>query len=238
MSDYNYDSFSATHYELDSFGCPTPGQKAPDFSLQTVDGTKRDLLDFEGEFLVLELGSITCPLFQSRRGGMDRLTAKYPNASFAILYVREAHPGTMRPQHQNEDDKVANARALKLEDNEGRLILIDDIAGTAHKAYGSFPNAVFIINRNGCILYYSDWNNSVATGKALKALTAGRPAPRMAPFQLPRMPIALGTLQDAGKGASVDFFKSLPTLMWKNLVLRNLRLMRGKTPNIPPDANC
>ncbi|MEO1919367.1 MAG: deiodinase-like protein [Paracoccaceae bacterium] len=100
MTDYNYDKFSALHYALDNFGGPQPGQKTPDFAEQTTDGSLHNQLDFEGEFLVLEIGSITCPLFQSRRGVMKALSETYLNASFAILYVREAHPGDSRPQHK------------------------------------------------------------------------------------------------------------------------------------------
>jgi hypothetical protein len=58
----------------------------------------------------------------------------------------------------------------------------------------AFPNAVFIINQNGCILYYSDWNNPTATGKALKALTSGKSASGMGLFLPAKPPIALRTL--------------------------------------------
>lgn len=66
MTDYNYDSFSPGNYDLQSADGPEVGQKAPDFELQTHDGQKQRLLDFEGEYLVLELGSMTCPLFRKR----------------------------------------------------------------------------------------------------------------------------------------------------------------------------
>ncbi|MGE4611548.1 MAG: deiodinase-like protein [Paracoccaceae bacterium] len=143
MTDYNYDKFSASHYALDNFGGPQPRQKAPDFALQTTDRSSHNLLDFEGEFLVLEFGSITCPLFQNRRGVMKALTETYLNASFAILYVREAHPGNSRPQHKDTAGKLANAGALQSGDNEGRHILIDHFEGTAHKAYGSISQCRF-----------------------------------------------------------------------------------------------
>lgn len=238
MGNYNYTAFSADHYALDNFHGPKPGTKAPDFEMQTVDGGVQNLLDFEGGFLVLELGSITCPLFQSRRPNMEALGTQFPDTSFAILYVREAHPGDARPQHVTQSDKLTNASALKNEDAEGRLILIDDIDGTAHKAYGSFPNAVFIINRNGCVLYVSDWNNPNATGRALKAIQSGNPAGGQGIF-LPAVPkIGLKTLKDAGKGAGMDFLRSFPTLVWKNLVKRNLRILLGKTPAISPDMEC
>ena len=96
---YNYEGFEALGYDLDQFTGPIPGTRAPDFALTKADGQAHQLLDFEADFLVLELGSITCPLFQSRRRSMVKTAAKAANADFAVLYVREAHPGTAIPAH-------------------------------------------------------------------------------------------------------------------------------------------
>ena len=238
MTDYNYDNFSAGNYTLDDFQGPTAGRKALDFPMQTTDGDQRQLLDFDGDFLVLEMASITCPLYQSRRGKMKTLTGKYPDTSFTIMYVREAHPGKIRPKHIDAKGKLTNARALQFEDGEGRTILIDDLDGHAHVAYGSFPNAVFIINKNHCVVYYSDWNNPTATGRALANLKAGKPASGMGLF-LPAIPaIGLVTLKNAGKGAGIDFARSFPSLVWENLIKRNLRLLTGRKSSITPDAKC
>ena len=238
MADYNYGSFSAGHYELDNFNGPAAGRKAQDFTMQTTDGGQRQLLDFNGDFLVLEIGSITCPLYQSRRGKMKTLTEKHPDTSFAIMYVREAHPGKTRPKHNDADGKLSNARALQVEDGEGRTILIDDLNGHAHVAYGSFPNAVFIINKNHCVVYYSDWNNPNATGRALENLKAGKPASGMGIF-LPAIPsVGMATFKNAGEGSGMDFLRSFPNLVWQNLIKRNLRVLFRRPNPISPDMNC
>ncbi|MBO6675485.1 MAG: hypothetical protein JJ908_10470 [Rhizobiales bacterium] len=78
MSDYNYDSFSPDNYNLQSADGPEVGEKAPNFSLETYEGKRRNLLDFEGECLVLELGSITCPLFLTRHESMKDIAKGYP----------------------------------------------------------------------------------------------------------------------------------------------------------------
>ncbi|MBL4806026.1 MAG: hypothetical protein JKY31_01905 [Rhodobacteraceae bacterium] len=238
MADYNYDKFSSGEYALSKFHAPELGGKAPDFALDDLDGGTQNLLDFDTEFLVLEIGSITCPLFQSRRKTMTSLVDKFDNASFAILYVREAHPGSHLPQHKTKADKIGNARALRDADGEGRRILVDDISGAAHARYGKYPNAVFIINRNGCVLFRADWNNPVATGKALAALSAGKPATGMGMFVPPKPPVAIKTLKDAGPGAVPDFLKSLPSLIWNNLIKRNWRVLTGRVPKVLPDAQC
>ena len=238
MSDYNYSKFEASKYDLDKFKGPQLGRKAPDLELRTLGGETRHLLDFEGDFLVLEMGSITCPLFQGRRKGMTALNEVYPDTKFAILYVREAHPGSLRPKHACDADKRSNAEALKSEDGEGREIWLDNLEGEAHTAFGQYPNSVFIINRNGCIVYMADWNNPSATGKALSALKAGKPATGMGMFLPAPPPVVLRTLKSAGPGAALDFFTGLPRLIWKNLIKRNLRVLFGKSSDIAPDASC
>ena len=65
MRSYNYDEFSTQSYDFDTVDGPDIGQKAPGFLLTTTEGGSRNLLDFPGDYLVLEMGSITWPLFQS-----------------------------------------------------------------------------------------------------------------------------------------------------------------------------
>ena len=238
MSDYNYSDFSAGQYDLTSFKGPAAGAKAPDFLLSTLDKSHVNLLDFLGEFLVLELGSISCPLFQGRREGMEELVGRFPMVSFTVLYIREAHPGSNIPAHKRIDDKVSCARKLKNEDDENRKILIDDIEGTAHNAYGGYPNAIFIINKNGCVVFRSDWNSVPATKTALKNLIKGQPAQAKSYFLPVKPTLALKILRRSGKGACIDFFSSLPQLIWKNLIRRNFLLLLSSEKNIPPNAKC
>ncbi len=234
---YNYDGFDAKHYDLDQFDGPRLGQKAPDGHVTTPTGEARRLLDFDGAFLVLELGSITCPLFQSRRPGMARLAEEFPSLSHKVLYVREAHPGAVIGAHCDLSEKQSRGEELA-QDGEGREVLVDDLDGVFHAGFGSYPNAVFIINQNGCVLYRSAWNNPAATHRALTRLMAGRPAGGEGLFKPATPVVALKTLHAAGKGAAADFFRSLPRLIWKNLLLRNWRLLWGRTAAVGPDALC
>jgi len=237
MANYNYGEFSTDDYNLDEYHGPELGTKAPDFALQDPTGKAISILDFDGDFLVLEFGSITCPLFQGRRSGMTKLSDRHPNTSFAVLYVREAHPGKSIGAHKGIEDKQACANQL-LNDGEGRRILVDDFEGTAHSAYGSYPNAVFIINKKGCVVFKSDWNIPSATAKALDALAAGKPAAVKSYFR-PVLPhIAIKTLRQSGEGSLADFLKGLPTLIWKNLIKRNVLLLFNKEQKIMPHADC
>lgn len=234
---YNYDQFDAKGYDLVNFRGPKPGTAAPDFELSQPDGSKAKLLDFDGKFLVLEMGSLTCPLFQGRRQTMAGLFRDHKDVSFAVLYVREAHPGTRIPAHKSAEDKAGCARRLA-GDGEPRRVLIDDLEGTAHQAYGGYPNSVFIINRNGCVVYAVDWNNPNTTAKALDLLLAGKPVALKAWFKPVPPSVSLDVLRAGGEGSMADFFAGLPRLIWNNLILRNIRLMRNKPATVPPDASC
>ncbi|MGR3291767.1 MAG: deiodinase-like protein [Paracoccaceae bacterium] len=238
MSGYNYTEFDADHYELVEFDGPEMGGKAPDAVLTDLDGNPRNLLDFDGPFLVLEFGSITCPLFQSRRGRMAGIREEFPNVASVVIYVREAHPGIEISAHADLAEKTRRGCQLRDDDGEGREILIDSMNGAAHCAYGSYPNAVYIINKNGCVVYRTAWNNSGATRRVLRRLMAGKTVRAEGMFVPPFPPIALATFRQAGPGSARDFFKSLPKLAWNNLIRRNLRLLFRGNGGVRPDASC
>jgi hypothetical protein len=184
------------------------------------------------------MGSITCPLFQSRRAAMETLDQQIDGISCAVLYVREAHPGAGIPNHKSFDDKKACASRLKATDGEARTVFVDDIEGHAHQAYGSMPNAVFIINQNGCVVFRSEWNNPSATRKALLALKAGKEIRAKSYFRPPTPSVALRTFGQAGKGSATDFVKGLPMLFWTNIVKRNLGLLFNRQVAGSRDTTC
>lgn len=236
---YNYENFDAKSYDLANFRGPKPGTRAPDFEVSKSDGGTKQLLGFETQFLVLEMGSLTCPLFQGRRPAMERLRQSQPDVTCVVLYVREAHPGASIGAHRSMDDKQSCAKRLAEAEGEARQILIDNIEGQVHNAYGGYPNSVFIINRNGCVVYASDWNDPKATKRALTKLIAGQPANDVRAFFKPVHPrVSLRVLGNGGKGSMSDFLRSFPRLIWNNLMLRNLRLLTGHAPVVAPDTRC
>ena len=195
------------------------------------------MLEFDAQFLVVELGSITCPLFQSRRRKMNELQQFGDQVDSVVLYVREAHPGADIPAHRGMDNKTACARWL-VDDGESRNVLVDDLEGTAHRAFGGLPNSVFIINRSGCVVFKSDWNDPSATFKALVALLSNRPV-RARSFFRPAVPtIAFRTLRQAGLGSGRDFLKSFPSLVWNNLIKRNIRVLFNRPETGEGDMTC
>ena len=151
-----------------------------------------------------------------------------PNVNHAILYVREAHPGSHIPPHQSVDDKRAWAQLLRDDDGESRLILIDRLDGAAHKAYGSLPNSLYIINSEGVVVYRSKWNNARATWRAVGALLEGKTADPEGYFTPAYPPVLLKTLKRSGTRAITEFVVALPKLIWGHLIKKNVQLFFSK----------
>lgn len=93
---------------------------------------------------------------------LTRLYEKYHGKGFEffIVYVREAHPGENFPHHVSLDQKLTHARKLRELERVSLPILADDIEGSTHKAYGLLPNMVYLIGRDGVIVYKSDWTDA------------------------------------------------------------------------------
>lgn len=91
-----------------------------------------------------------------------------------FVYTREAHPGELVGPHDSFEAKLASARLLRDETGIRRPILVDDLDGTAHHAYGLLPNMSWVIGRGGRILYKSDWTSAANVEAFLTRYGAGR----------------------------------------------------------------
>lgn len=110
---YNYKHFGLKEYDLEHFEGPRVGQIAPDFEALTVEGKKVRLSDFRKRIVVFESGSSTCPATVGIIDTMQKLTRKYPQVIFLLLYVREAHPGERTPAHRTFEEKLRVLEGLK-----------------------------------------------------------------------------------------------------------------------------
>ena len=91
-----------------------------------------------------------------------------------FIYTREAHPGENVPGHDSFERKLACAKLLREEAGIGRDILVDDLDGTVHRAYGLMPNMTWVIDRGGRVVYKANWTGAANVEAFLDRFLAGR----------------------------------------------------------------
>lgn len=91
-----------------------------------------------------------------------------------FVYTREAHPGEHVPAHVRLEDKHTAARRLRETFAIRRPILVDDLDGTAHRAYGSMPNMTWVIGRGGRLMYKAEWTSAANVEGFVERHTAAR----------------------------------------------------------------
>jgi hypothetical protein len=103
---------------------------------------------------------------------MEILAYRYASRAVrsVFIYTREAHPGENYRHHASMDDKRRNARAFREHSGVRRQILLDDLSGSAHRAYGLLPNMTWIVGRGGFIHYKSAWTSPSDVEDALEGI--------------------------------------------------------------------
>ena len=76
-----------------------------------------------------------------------------------FLYVREAHPGEVYGEHDSFQRKLEHAREFRRRFGVERQILVDDLAGTAHEAFGMLPNMTYLISSSHTVVFRSAWTD-------------------------------------------------------------------------------
>lgn len=215
---YNYPAFSwdLEEGELARWLAegPRKGEIAPDFDLTDLDGNDVRLSDLRGGPVVIEFGSYSCPIFSDRVPQMERLAREHPEAAFLVIAIREAHPGELLPQHATLADKRSAARKLAIEEGIGRRVLVDDLEGTVHRAYGGAWNPVYLLDADGRVVFRRAWNHPDEVAAALAALEVSATLPagetvEMAPLQ-GRQAIGVRLLERGGHQALLDFYRGAP----------------------------
>jgi peroxiredoxin len=174
---YNLEEFAAGA-SLSNPGESMPakvGAAAPEFVATTVDGQQVRLSDFHGkQHVVMMTGAITSPMCAFEAPAVNQLQKEFAGKqiAFFLLYTRESHPAENYGAHRSFEQKTAYARELqKLEDI--RLpILVDHLDGRIHQAYGVWPNALFVIHKDGRLIFRSNMANHSELRQFLQDIVA------------------------------------------------------------------
>jgi hypothetical protein len=103
---------------------------------------------------------------------LNELYRRYPDQGFEFftIYVREPHPGEHYGPHRDFEQKLKSARDCCEQDGIQNPMLVDDLKGTVHRLYGSMPNMIYIIDKNGRIAYKAMWTDHEEIASVLSNL--------------------------------------------------------------------
>lgn len=109
---------------------------------------------------------------------MERLKAKYASygVEFVVVYVREPHPGEPAYRKYQQPQTLAQRRQYAQELATTRqmkaTIVVDIMNDDISARFGSLPNMVYVIDRQGAIAYSATWTMAEKIDHVLSVLTA------------------------------------------------------------------
>ncbi|HSF58198.1 MAG TPA: redoxin domain-containing protein [Candidatus Binatia bacterium] len=175
-------------YNIEGFAAATPtpanpgetmaakvGVMAPDFAAPTLDGTIVSLSDFRDKrHVVIMTGAVTSPMCAFEIPAFNQLQREFNDrdVSFFLIYTRESHPAEHYPSHRSWEQKLAQARDLQRLENVQFPIIVDSLDGKMHRSYGTWPNALFVIHRDGRLIFRSNMANHRELRQFLEDLMA------------------------------------------------------------------
>lgn len=155
------------------------GIAAPDFEVSTLDGKIVRLSDFRGKrHVVMMTGAVTSPMCAFEVPALNQLQQDFngQGVSFFLLYTRESHPAENYAAHGSFDQKLAYARDLQRLEHVRFPVIVDHLDGRIHRAYGIWPNALFVIHKDGRLMFRSNMANSRELRQFLGDLLAAEKA--------------------------------------------------------------
>ncbi|PPC94871.1 MAG: hypothetical protein CTY33_03000 [Methylotenera sp.] len=205
---------------------PQPGDHLPEFDLPTVDGGQFSTRDFIGKKpLLLITGSYSCPMTASSNPILKEFYNEFgSDIAFVMIQVREAHPGEHTEQPHSTEEKIKYANALKSRDDLPWPIAIDSVTGELHRALDEKPNALWLTNREGLIVYRSLWaGDDAGLEQALDAVCSNRtPALEDSSRRVGPMAMGVGKMremtQQSGPRATHDMWRAAPPMAAMALV--------------------
>ncbi|MEX1037653.1 MAG: hypothetical protein WDZ96_02200 [Acidimicrobiia bacterium] len=222
QTEYRYENFRLSHLLADMRfdpDTPAPGDRLPQLDLQTLAGDRINFEDLDRPHLFV-FGSNTCPMTTSAGDVVEDLHREFGDEiRFVLVQVREAHPGEHIPQPISFEQKKAHARKLRDALDVRFTVAVDDLDGSFHASLDPKPNAAYLVDTQGTILFRSMWSSDhKALYSALAATSAGSTPDKlqstrtMGPF-LRAVGYVDRVIRSAGPSASRDLLRSAPPML-------------------------
>ena len=93
-----------------------------------------------------------------------------------LVYVRDPHPGEPAyrkyVQPENMEQRKQYAKELADTRNMAATVGVDSMQDEVYKLYGSLPNKVYVLDRDGTIAYKATWAMADKIDQVLSQMTA------------------------------------------------------------------
>lgn len=113
---------------------------------------------------------------------VEQLKDKYgkKGVEFVVVYVRDPHPGEpafrQYVQPQTLEQRRQYAQELVQSRHMAATVVVDTMDDAVSQLFGSLPNMVYVIDRDGTIVYKATWTMAEKIDRVLDALTANAQA--------------------------------------------------------------
>jgi thiol-disulfide isomerase/thioredoxin len=149
---------------------PSVGDLAPDFRLTSTDGQQTIILsELIGKRpIVLVFGNFTCGPFRSLYPDVEAVYRRHKDqATFVMVYVREAHPtdgwkmdsngrfGVAVKQPTTYPERVEVCEQFRKKLTPELTVVVDEITDPVGTAYSGMPARLYVIDQRGKVAYKS-----------------------------------------------------------------------------------
>lgn len=86
------------------------------------------------------------------------------------VLIRQAHPGPNAPEYDTLEEKLRDAERYRREERIPWPVLVDDLDGTVHQAYGGLADPSYLIDVDGRVAFYDMWTHAPTLHRAIRAL--------------------------------------------------------------------
>ncbi len=222
-------------------GSAAPGDQFPNFQVASTDGEMIAKEHFLGKRpLLVVFGSATCPMTLSSIESLKRLHEQFGDrVTFVTLNVREAHPAENVAQPRTFEQKLEHARRLKQQFDIPWTVASDDIDGPLHRALDTKPNAAYLTDVDGRLVFRSLWaGDERALSSALQSVADEKPlAASESTYTVGPLVRGLGhfheVLQQAGPQAMRDMLLAAPPIAILGRVAWTFRWLAPDHRGIP-----
>lgn len=88
------------------------------------------------------------------------------------VLVRQSHPGPGVEPYRTLADKLRDGARFVRDEGLPWDVVVDDLAGTVHAAYGLLPDPTYLIGTDGRVSFYSYWTHVPTLRRAMQQLLA------------------------------------------------------------------